>query len=73
MASKEQQVCGELREKKSNGERCPKRPIFWKRLKTSLGEMSGGDKSGYLCLTVDGSYLIDMLITMKEQRMLGDL
>jgi hypothetical protein len=73
MASKEQQVCGEWQKKKSNVERPPKKPTIWKRLKTSLRETSGGDKSGDLCLIVDGSYPIDMLITMKGQRMLGDL
>lgn len=73
MVSKEQQVCGKWWKKKSNGERPPKRPIIWKRLKTSLRKMSGRAKPGDLCLIVDGSYLIDMWITMKEQRMLGGL
>lgn len=38
-----------------------------------LREMSGWDKSGNICPIVDNSSLMDMLSTMKAQRMLGDL
>lgn len=84
MASKEPQVIKDLalqNNKKDEGKKasqqCEEESHHldtWTRLKTrNLGEMSEGDESGDLCLIFYGPCQIDMLITMKGERMLENL